>query len=128
MASLNMFIAPATTISPTTTTNTATSITTTSTITTTRARSVKTFATASKGSGKSSEEKGFFEWLAGALDKDGLVETDPLLQKVEGKSGGTTTTGKKTTGGTTAAPPKKSGGETGGFGGLGGLGGLFAKK
>ncbi|KAI3801466.1 hypothetical protein L1987_29571 [Smallanthus sonchifolius] len=107
MASLNMFLAPATAISSSTTTN----------MITTRARRVQTFATAAKGSGGSSEEKGFLEWLAGALQKDGFVETDPILQKVDGKSGGTTTvTSKKTA--TPAAPPKKEGG----------FGGLFAKK
>ena len=119
-----MFLAPTTTIS-TTTATTTTTIPTTTSIATTRARRVHTFATAAKGSGKSSEEKGFLEWLAGALEKDGFVETDPILQKVEGKSGGTTTiSGKKTTG--SAATQKKSGG--GGDGGFGGFGGLFAKK
>lgn len=128
MASVNMFLAPATTISTTTTTTSNTITTTTnSMITTSRARRVHTFATAAKGSGKSSEEKGFLEWLAGALEKaDGFVETDPILQKVEGKSGTSTVSGKKTT--ASATPPKKSGGAEGGFGGFGGLGGLFAKK
>ncbi|KAK9059569.1 hypothetical protein SSX86_020273 [Deinandra increscens subsp. villosa] len=117
MASISMFLAPAT-------------ASTTTGITATRARRVRTFAT-KKGSGGSSEEKGFFEWLMGAMDKDGLVETDPLLQKVEGKSSGTRTTisgkktmsGKKTTSGkkTAVVPPKKSGG-------FAGLGGFFSKE
>ncbi|KAL8236713.1 hypothetical protein R6Q59_017794 [Mikania micrantha] len=121
MASFNMFLAPATTISPTTG-NTIT--TTTNGIITPRSRRVHTFATAAKGSGKSSEEKGFFDWLVGALQKDGFVETDPILQKVEGKSGSTTVvTSKKTI--ATVAPPKKNGGGDGAFGGFGGL---FSKK
>ncbi|KAI3811542.1 hypothetical protein L1987_21266 [Smallanthus sonchifolius] len=122
MASLNMFLAPATSAISSTNTTTTTTITTTTTnsMITTRARRVQTFATAAKGTGGSSEEKGFLEWLAGALEKGGFVETDPILQKVEGKSGGTTTvTSKKTA--TPAAPPKKDGG-------FGGFGGLFAKK
>ncbi|NBH31947.1 hypothetical protein, partial [Staphylococcus warneri] len=131
MSSLNMFLAPATTISSTTTTTSISPNTTTTTsMTTTRARRVQTFATASKGgSGKSSEEQGFFEWLVGALEKKGFSETDPILQKVEEKSGttgksGTTTISGKKTNGSAPAPPKKSGGN----GGFPGLGGLFAKK
>nr|GEU97902.1 hypothetical protein [Tanacetum cinerariifolium] len=122
MASLNMFLAPISS-STTSTTSNITSIPTS--ITTRRARSVQTFATAAKGSGGSSEEKGFLDWLSIALQKDSFVETDPILQKVEGKSTGTVITGKKTTG-SAAAAPKKSGGNNGG--GFGGLGGLFAKK
>ncbi|KAI3682143.1 hypothetical protein L2E82_50176 [Cichorium intybus] len=121
MASLNMFLAPPA-ISTTTTSSSSITTTTNTSIATTRARRVQTFATAAKGSGGSSEEKGFFEWLMGAMQRDQLVETDPILQKVEGKSGTTTVSSKKTT--TVAAPPKKSGGN----GGFGGLGGLFAKK
>ncbi|KAK9055328.1 hypothetical protein SSX86_026411 [Deinandra increscens subsp. villosa] len=124
MSSLNMFLAPATAVSSANPTGNTIAGTTNSSLITTRARRVRTFATAAKGSGKSSEEeKGIFEWLMGALDKEGLLETDPILQKVEGKSGGTTTvTGKRGTGTVTTAPPKKS------EGGFGGFGGLFAKK
>ncbi|KAL4571123.1 hypothetical protein LXL04_017874 [Taraxacum kok-saghyz] len=120
MASLNMFAAPA--ALSTTTTTTSSSISTTNSVVFTRARRVQTFATAAKGSGKSSqEEEGLFDWLAGIMAKNDMLETDPLLQKVEGKSGTTTVSSKKTT---AAAPPKKDSGS----GGFGGLGGLFSKK
>uniref|UniRef100_A0A7N0U3R8 Thylakoid soluble phosphoprotein TSP9 n=1 Tax=Kalanchoe fedtschenkoi TaxID=63787 RepID=A0A7N0U3R8_KALFE len=68
----------------------------------------------------STEEKGFLDWLLGALVKeDQLLEVDPILKKVEGKSGGTTgTTGTKK--GTVEVPQKKKNG--------GGFGGLFAKQ
>ncbi|KAK1420844.1 hypothetical protein QVD17_22742 [Tagetes erecta] len=126
MASVNMFLAPATTISSSTTTSSNTMSSSNMMMSTpSRARRVHTFATAAKGSGKSSEEKGFLDWLAGALEKDGFVETDPILQKVEGKSGGTSTiSGKKAT--APATPPKKNSGAA--EGGFGGFGGLFAKK
>ncbi|MFS7944689.1 putative thylakoid soluble phosphoprotein TSP9 [Helianthus anomalus] len=122
MSSLNMFLAPATAISSSSTTTTTSITTTTSSIATTRARRVRTLATTKGSSGSS--EKSFLEWLAGALEKDGFVETDPLLQKVEGKttSGTRTVSSKKTA----AAPQKKSGGET--SGGFAGLAGLFSKK
>lgn len=89
-----------------------------------RQRRVYTAATAAKSSGGSSEEKGLLDWILGGLQKeDQLLETDPILQKVEGKSGGTTATvrGRKSA----AVPPPKS--KTNG-GGFGGFGGLFAKK
>ncbi|XP_045786481.1 uncharacterized protein LOC123881781 [Trifolium pratense] len=88
-------------------------------------------ATATKGTsggGSSKEEKGLWDWIVGGLAKeDQLLETDPILKKVEEKSsGGTTTKGGTTTrGGTTnggknsvAVPQKKKGG----------FGGLFAKN
>ncbi|KAJ0567075.1 putative thylakoid soluble phosphoprotein TSP9 [Helianthus annuus] len=123
MSSLNMFLGPATGISSSSTTPTTSITTSTTSIATTRARRLRTLAT-TKGSSGSSEEKSFLEWLAGALEKDGFVETDPLLQKVEGKttSGTRTVSSKKTV----AAPPKKSGGES--SGGFAGLAGLFSKK
>ncbi|XP_059660845.1 uncharacterized protein LOC132307173 [Cornus florida] len=71
-------------------------------------------ATAAKSSG--GEEKGLWDWIVGGLAKeDQMLETDPILKKVEEKSG-TGTTGRKNS---VAVPPKKSGG---------GFGGLFAKK
>ncbi|XP_059626507.1 uncharacterized protein LOC132269360 [Cornus florida] len=76
-------------------------------------------ASAAKSSVGSSEEKGLWDWIIGGLQKeDQLLETDPILKKVEDKSGGTT--GRKNS---VAVPqPKKNGG------GFGGFGGLFAKK
>ncbi|XP_056176118.1 uncharacterized protein LOC115670450 [Syzygium oleosum] len=69
-------------------------------------------ATAAKGAGGSKEEKGLLDWILGGLQKeDQLLETDPILQKVEGKNG----TGSKNS---VAVPAKKKGG----------FGGLFAKK
>ncbi|KAJ7959783.1 Thylakoid soluble phosphoprotein [Quillaja saponaria] len=74
-------------------------------------------ATAAKGAGGSKEEKGLWDWILGGLQKeDQLLETDPILKKVEEKSGGTTS-GRRDT---VAVPQKKNG--------FGGLGGLFAKK
>ncbi|KAF8396902.1 hypothetical protein HHK36_018537 [Tetracentron sinense] len=73
-------------------------------------------ATAAKSTGGSREEKGLLDWIIGGLQKeDQLLETDPILKKVEEKNGGTGTTGRKNS---VAVPPKKSGG----------FGGLFAKK
>ncbi|KAM5583314.1 hypothetical protein ABKV19_003291 [Rosa sericea] len=72
-------------------------------------------ATAAKGAGGSKEEKGFIDWLGGVIAKeDQLLEVDPILKKVEGKSGGTTSKN------TVVEPPKKKGGFN--------LGGLFAKE
>ncbi|XP_050369301.1 uncharacterized protein LOC126787461 [Argentina anserina] len=74
-------------------------------------------ATAAKGAGGSKEEKGFIGWLGGVICKDDqLLEVDPILKKVEDKSGGTTG-GRKNT---VMVPPKKKGGFN--------LGGLFAKE
>lgn len=76
-------------------------------------------ATAAKGAGGSKEEKGLLDWILGGLAKeDQLLETDPILKKVEGKNGTGSGTGSKNT---VAMPPKKKGG-------FGGFGGLFAKK
>lgn len=73
-------------------------------------------ATAAKSSGGSKEEKGFIDWLGGVIAKDDqLLEVDPILKKVEGKTGGTTS--KNTV---VVPPPKKKGGFN--------LGGLFAKE
>ncbi|XP_027336624.1 uncharacterized protein LOC113850327 [Abrus precatorius] len=73
-------------------------------------------ATAAKGaSGSNKEEKGLLDWILGGLQKeDQLLETDPILKKVEEKNGGTTT-GRKNS---VAVPQKKKGG----------FGGLFAKN
>ncbi|KAK7275973.1 hypothetical protein RIF29_17101 [Crotalaria pallida] len=83
--------------------------------------SVRVFAaTAAKGgAGSSKEEKGLLDWILGGLQKeDQLLETDPILNKVEEKSGsrGTTTSGRKNS---VAVPQKKKNG---------GFGGLFAKN
>ncbi|KAI4306633.1 hypothetical protein L6164_029894 [Bauhinia variegata] len=74
-------------------------------------------ATAAKGAGGSKEEKGLLDWILGGLQKqDQLLETDPILKKVEEKSGGGgTTNGRR---GTVAVPQKKKNG----------FGGLFAKN
>ena len=77
-------------------------------------------ATAAKGAGGSKEEKGFFDWLGGVIAKeDQLLEVDPILKKVEGKStGGTTSSSRKQN--TVVVPPKKKGGFN--------IGDLFAKE
>ncbi|KAK7301792.1 hypothetical protein RJT34_12667 [Clitoria ternatea] len=73
-------------------------------------------ATAAKGAGGSKEEKGLLDWILGGLQKeDQLLETDPILKKVEEKNGGSTN-GRKNS---VAVPQKKKGG---------GFGGLFAKN
>ncbi|XP_020223188.1 uncharacterized protein LOC109805511 [Cajanus cajan] len=76
-------------------------------------------ATAAKGAGGSSkEEKGLLDWILGGLQKeDQLLETDPILKKVEEKNNGGTTTGRNKN--SVAVPQKKKGG---------GFGGLFAKN
>ena len=82
-------------------------------------------ATAAKsaGAGGSKEEKGLLDWILGGLQKeDQLVETDPILKKVEEKNGGTTTSGRKNS----VAVPQKKKNDGGGGGGV--FGGLFAKK
>ncbi|KAK4779794.1 hypothetical protein SAY87_015900 [Trapa incisa] len=76
-------------------------------------------ATAAKGAGGSKQEKGLLDWLLGSLERDQLLETDPVLKKVEEKNGGTTSGGRKNS---VAVPQKKKNGSFGGFGGL------FAKK
>ncbi|KAK2386784.1 thylakoid soluble phosphoprotein [Trifolium repens] len=78
-------------------------------------------ATATKGTtggSTSNEEKGFLDWILGGMQKeDQFFETDPILKKVEEKSGGTAASnGRKNT---VAVPQKKKGG---------GFGGLFAKN
>ncbi|KAL5580794.1 hypothetical protein UlMin_013236 [Ulmus minor] len=61
------------------------------------------------------EEKSLLDWIIGGLQKeDQLLETDPILKKVEEKNGSTTRGGKNSV----AVPPKKKGG----------FGGLFAKN
>ncbi|KAK4376077.1 hypothetical protein RND71_006754 [Anisodus tanguticus] len=88
MASMNIFFTPIATV-------------------TTQQRRVYTTATAAKSSGGSTEEKSLLDFILGGLQKqDQLLETDPILAKVEGTTG--------------VVPPKKSSN--------GGLGGLFAKK
>ncbi|XP_054799865.1 uncharacterized protein LOC129304201 [Prosopis cineraria] len=73
-------------------------------------------ATAAKGAGGSKEEKDLLDWILGGLQKeDQLLETDPILKKVEEKSGGTANGGRKNC---VSMPQKKNGG----------FGGLFAKK
>uniref|UniRef100_UPI0039805CA8 hypothetical protein n=1 Tax=Salmonella sp. s58078 TaxID=3159699 RepID=UPI0039805CA8 len=82
-------------------------------VTTTRRQTVVCKATAAKSSG-GSEEKGLWDWILGGLQKeDQLLETDPILSKVEEPDA----TRKGTV--SVSAPPKKKSG--------GGFGGLFAK-
>ncbi|KAK8939232.1 hypothetical protein KSP39_PZI011623 [Platanthera zijinensis] len=78
----------------------------------------------SKTSGASAEDqKGLLDWIIGGLQKpDQLVETDPVLKKVEEKTGGSGTTGRKSTTSISVSSNKKSNGGGGVFGGL------FAKK
>ncbi|KAL5748035.1 hypothetical protein ACOSQ2_025332 [Xanthoceras sorbifolium] len=74
-------------------------------------------ATAAKGAGDRKEEKSLLDWILGNLQKeDQFYETDPILQKVEDKSGGGGTTGGRKN--SVAVPQKKKGG----------FGGLFTKK
>ncbi|KAE8039233.1 hypothetical protein FH972_011662 [Carpinus fangiana] len=74
-------------------------------------------ATAAKGAGGAKEEKGLLDWIVGGLQKeDQLLETDPILQKVEEKNGGSgSASGRKNS---VAVPQKKKGG----------FGGLFVKN
>ncbi|XP_022150888.1 uncharacterized protein LOC111018931 [Momordica charantia] len=68
-------------------------------------------ATAAKGAGGSKEEKGLLDWILGGLQKeDQLLETDPILKKVEEKNDG-----RKNS---VPVPQKKKGG----------FGGLFSKN
>ncbi|XP_020576530.1 uncharacterized protein LOC110022084 [Phalaenopsis equestris] len=81
-----------------------------------------------KSTGGSAEEKGLFDWILSGLQKeDQLVETDPILKKVEGKNNGS---GTGTTGTTRRKSPNSvsvpSNKKTNGSGGV--FGGLFAKK
>lgn len=78
-----------------------------------------------KSTGGSAEEKGLFDWILGGLQKeDQLVETDPILKKVEEKNNGSGTGSTRRKSPNTIAVPsnKKSNGSGGVFGGL------FAKK
>ncbi|OAY68071.1 hypothetical protein ACMD2_14699 [Ananas comosus] len=78
-----------------------------------------TAATKSAGGGK--EEKGLLDWILGGLQKeDQLLETDPILKKVDDKNAGN---GRKSTTSVSVPNKKKPGG-----GGTGAFGGLFAKK
>ncbi|KAH0657614.1 hypothetical protein KY289_026362 [Solanum tuberosum] len=100
MASLNLFVPPI--------------------ATTTQRRVVYTRATSTKSFGVSSEEKSILDFVLGALQKeDQLLETDPIMKKVEGKSGTTTSFNKKSV---SISPPQKD------YNGFGGFGSLFAKK
>ncbi|KAF4374244.1 hypothetical protein CsatB_030020 [Cannabis sativa] len=78
-------------------------------------------ATAAKSAGGSKEEEGLLDWILGGLaKKDQLLETDPILKKVEDEktgngTGSTTIRGRKNS---VAMPPKKKGV----------FGGLFAKN
>ncbi|CBI15993.3 unnamed protein product, partial [Vitis vinifera] len=59
--------------------------------------------------------RGILDWILGGLQKeDQMLETDPILKKVEEKNGGSNG-GRKNS---VVVPPKKKGG----------FGGLFAKK
>ncbi|KAK1272338.1 hypothetical protein QJS04_geneDACA007577 [Acorus gramineus] len=81
-------------------------------------------ATAAAKGTRGGEEKGLLDWIIGGLLKqDQLLETDPILKKVEEKSG----TGGSGSGGSrktssVSVPPKKKNGDGSGFGGF------FSKK
>ncbi|XP_047308467.1 uncharacterized protein LOC124911966 [Impatiens glandulifera] len=73
-------------------------------------------ATAAKSSG-ASEEKSLLDFILGSLTKDEqMLETDPILKKVEEKNSGGSAGGRKNS---VVVPPKKK---------SGGFGGLFAKN
>ncbi|KAJ4895644.1 hypothetical protein Rs2_22438 [Raphanus sativus] len=89
---------------------------------------VRVYATTAKGaSGGAKEEKNPLDFVLGYLTKqDQFYETDPILKKVEGTTGGgrgTVRGGGKSSAPVPVAPKKNDGG-----GGLGGLAGLFNKK
>lgn len=55
---------------------------------------------------KVEEKKGLFDWLSDALQKDQLMETDPVLQK-DSKNGASN---KAPAGGKKSSAPQKKGG------------------
>lgn len=70
------------------------------------------------------EEKGLFDAIFGALYKEEqLLETDPILNKVEGKAPAAASRATKAG----VAPAKKAAGDGDGDGGFS-FGGLFSKK
>ncbi|KAJ4769003.1 hypothetical protein LUZ62_034312 [Rhynchospora pubera] len=77
-------------------------------------------ALATKGAaaaGAKAEEKGLLDWILGGLQKDDqLLETDPILNKVQAQGSSSVSVKSK------PAAPNSGGGTFGGFGGL------FAKK
>ncbi|KAF0909013.1 hypothetical protein E2562_030552 [Oryza meyeriana var. granulata] len=84
-------------------------------------------ATKSVTAAAATEEKGLFDTIFGALYKEEqLLETDPILNKVEGKAAAAPDAASRTTkaGGT---PAKKSSGDGDGYGGFS-IGGFFSKK
>lgn len=86
-----------------------------------RRRRVTTAATAAKSSGGGAEEKGILDWILGGLQKeDQLLETDPILKKVEDKSGGSTSVSGRRNSVAVPQPKKKNGGF--------GLGSLFNRS
>ncbi|VFQ98240.1 unnamed protein product [Cuscuta campestris] len=93
---------------------------------TTPRRRARTTAAATKKSVGSRQEKSLLDWILGYLQKeDQLLETDPILNKVEKKRGGTaggTAGGRRNS---VALPKQKSKPNGDGFGGFGGL---FSKK
>eukprot|EP01018_Ginkgo_biloba_P028405 Gb_19341 [translate_table: standard] len=68
------------------------------------------------------EKKGFFDWLNDQIVRDQLVETDPVLKKVEENNGSARPSARATPAprkkGSSPPPPKKSGP----------FGGFFGKK
>ncbi|KAG8387844.1 hypothetical protein BUALT_Bualt02G0063400 [Buddleja alternifolia] len=95
MASLNLFISPIVNVTP-------------------QRRVLRTAATAAKSSGGSTEEKSFLDFVLGGLTKqEQIYETDPILKKVEDKSGSrsTGTTGGRKNSVPPPPPPKKTDGE-----------------
>lgn len=71
----------------------------------------RVFAATKGAAGGRKEEKGFLDWILGGMQKeDQLLETDPILKKVEEKknSRGTTTSGSRGKN-SVAVPQKKKG-------------------
>ncbi|XP_062212888.1 uncharacterized protein LOC133913688 [Phragmites australis] len=82
------------------------------------------------GQAAAKEEKSLGDFIFGVIfKKDQLVETDPLLNKVEGApSAGSTAVSRAKARGGTVAGKKAAGSDDGGSGGGFNFGGLFAKK
>nr|ABK25514.1 unknown [Picea sitchensis] len=84
-------------------------------------------ATSNVAKGSSEKKKGFLDWLGERLQREQLLETDPILRKGNGEGNGNArppsgrvAAGKKGGSASSSSEDKKSGG--------GPFGGLFGKK